>query len=64
MHEATRRMLSVFLRYIDGFESNENVMIICATNRKQDLDPALQSRFSKVINFPYPDLLSRHAIFR
>lgn len=34
MHEATRRMLGVFLRYIDGFESNENVMVICATNRK------------------------------
>ena len=63
MHEATRRVLSVFLRYLDGFESNQDVIVICATNRRSDLDPALQSRFSKVINFPYPDKLSREAIF-
>mmetsp|Transcript_23956 Transcript_23956/g.42429 ORF Transcript_23956/g.42429 Transcript_23956/m.42429 type:complete len:453 (+) Transcript_23956:35-1393(+) len=64
MHEATRRMLSVFLRYIDGFESQEDVLVICATNRRVDLDPALQSRFSKVIYFPYPDQQSRVAIFK
>jgi SpoVK/Ycf46/Vps4 family AAA+-type ATPase len=64
MHEATRRMLSVFLRYIDGFETQEDVLVICATNRREDLDPALQSRFSKVISFPWPDLLSRVAIFK
>ena len=64
MHEATRRVLSVFLRYLDGFESSEEVIVICATNRKSDLDPALQSRFSKVIKFPYPDKHSRAAIFQ
>jgi len=64
MHEATRRLLSVFLRYLDGFESSDEVIVICATNRKQDLDPALQSRFSKVIEFPFPDLQSRVAIFK
>ena len=48
---------------MDGFESNQDVIVICATNRRSDLDPALQSRFSKVINFPYPDKLSREAIF-
>lgn len=63
MHEATRRILSVFLRYLDGFESSDEVIVICATNRKEDLDLALQSRFSKVINFPYPDMHSRSAIF-
>ena len=63
MHEATRRLLSVFLRYLDGFESSEDIIVICATNRKSDLDPALQSRFSKVIKFPYPDLHSREAIY-
>lgn len=63
MHEATRRILSVFLRYLDGFESSEDVIVICATNRKADLDSALQSRFSKIIKFPYPDLPSRIAIF-
>ncbi|CAG9313386.1 unnamed protein product [Blepharisma stoltei] len=63
MHEATRRILSVFLRYLDGFESSDDVIVICATNRKEDLDLALQSRFSKVISFPYPDKHSRSAIF-
>ena len=37
--------------------------MICATNKKSDLDPALQSRFSKIIRFPYPDLYSRIAIY-
>ena len=63
MHEATRRVLSVFLRYLDGFESSDEVIVICATNRKDDLDPALQSRFSKVIKFENPDRYSREAIF-
>ena len=56
--------MSVFLRYLDGFESSQDVIVICATNRKADLDPALQNRFSKVINFPYPDKHSRYAIFK
>ena len=64
MHEATRRMLSVFLRYLDGFDTSDSVLVICATNRRTDLDPALQSRFSKVITFPIPDSHSRVAIFR
>ncbi|KAG2684373.1 hypothetical protein I3760_10G073900 [Carya illinoinensis] len=41
MHEATRRILSVLLRQIDGFEQDKKVVVIAATNRKQDLDPAL-----------------------
>ncbi|PKA50607.1 26S protease regulatory subunit 6B like [Apostasia shenzhenica] len=41
MHEATRRILSVLLRQIDGFEQEKRVVVIAATNRKQDLDPAL-----------------------
>ncbi|KAG0468117.1 hypothetical protein HPP92_017445 [Vanilla planifolia] len=43
MHEATRRILSVLLRQIDGFEQEKRVVVIAATNRKQDLDPALIS---------------------
>ena len=44
MHEVSRRMLSTLLRKIDSFESNNDVMLICATNRKQDLDEAVLSR--------------------
>ena len=45
MHEATRRMLSVLLRRLDGLDASERTALIGATNRKDDLDPALLSRF-------------------
>lgn len=39
MHEATRRILSVLLRRIEGFESGTNgSLVIGATNRRDDLD--------------------------
>jgi ATP-dependent 26S proteasome regulatory subunit len=64
MHEASRRILSTLLRKIDSFESTTNVMLICATNRKQDLDPAMLSRIDLSISFDLPDVQSRAAIFR
>ncbi|OWM83366.1 hypothetical protein CDL15_Pgr012847 [Punica granatum] len=62
MHEATRRILSVLLRQIDGFEQDKKVVVIAATNRKQDLDPALISRFDSMINFGLPDQQNRREI--
>uniref|UniRef100_A0A1J3CUS1 Proteasome-activating nucleotidase n=1 Tax=Noccaea caerulescens TaxID=107243 RepID=A0A1J3CUS1_NOCCA len=62
MHEATRRVLSVLLRQIDGFEQDKKVVVIAATNRKQDLDPALISRFDSMIMFDLPDLQTRQEI--
>ena len=41
MHEATRRLLGVLLRQLDGFKEQSKTVVIGATNRKQDLDPAL-----------------------
>lgn len=36
MHEATRRVLGVLLRHLDGFDStNKRTVVIGATNRKQ-----------------------------
>ena len=32
MHEASRRVLSTLLRKLDGFESNHEILLICATN--------------------------------
>ena len=55
LFEATRRMLSVLLRKIDGIESKKNYITIGATNRKEDIDEALMSRFDTVIDFPLPD---------
>ncbi|KDP20696.1 hypothetical protein JCGZ_21167 [Jatropha curcas] len=62
MHEATRRILSVLLRQIDGFEQDKKVVVIAATNRKQDLDPALISRFDSMITFGLPDEQNRQQI--
>ncbi len=54
MHEATRRLLGVLLRHLDGFETNKRSVVIAATNRKEDLDPALLSRSPFVLP-PYLD---------
>ena len=63
MFEATRRVLSVLLRKIDGFEGSEGVLTIGATNRAEDLDRALLSRFDHRIRFPLPNGAERSAIF-
>ncbi|KMZ61143.1 hypothetical protein ZOSMA_54G00740 [Zostera marina] len=62
MHEATRRLLSVILRQIDGFEQEKKIVVIAATNRKEDLDPALISRFDSMIFFNLPDQKNREEI--
>ena len=54
MHDASRRILGVLLKEIDGFEAS-NVVVIAATNRKRDLDPALLSRFEFGVTFGLPD---------
>ncbi len=65
MHEATRRLLSVLLRHIQGFSSKDNTMIIGATNKKEDLDAALISRFgNNMIEFRLPTEMERAEIFR
>jgi len=64
MFEATRRILSVLLRKLDGIDSAEKTITIGATNRISDLDPALLSRFDQIIRFPYPDETERASIFQ
>ena len=54
MFEATRSLLSVLLRSLDGF-SKRNSLLLAATNRPQDLDRALLSRFEITIHFPLPN---------
>ena len=63
MFEATRRILSVLLRKLDGIDSAEKTLTIGATNRMNDLDSALLSRFDQIIKFPYPNMEERAAIF-
>jgi ATP-dependent 26S proteasome regulatory subunit len=62
MVEATRKLLSVLLRKLDGFEGKPKTITIGATNRKQDLDNALLSRFDKSIFFPLPNRRERASI--
>ncbi|KAG1674686.1 hypothetical protein FOA52_007210 [Chlamydomonas sp. UWO 241] len=61
VHEASRRMLSVLLREMDGFDARRTV-VIGATNRKADLDAALLSRFDMVVTFGLPDEGCRESI--
>ena len=69
MHEASRRMLSVLLRRLDGIEARgahggtAAVTLIAATNRQSDLDSALLSRFDVRVHFPPPEAAARTSIF-
>eukprot|EP01025_Chloroclados_australasicus_P065208 TRINITY_DN885_c0_g1_i1.p1 TRINITY_DN885_c0_g1~~TRINITY_DN885_c0_g1_i1.p1 ORF type:complete len:706 (-),score=89.64 TRINITY_DN885_c0_g1_i1:355-2406(-) len=64
MHEASRRVLSVLLRFIDGFDTEKKTVVIGATNRKQDLDAAMISRFDSIISFDLPDTSTRSEILK
>ena len=61
MHEATRRLLGVLLRQLDGFGPQSKSIVVGATNRRQDLDPALLSRFDASVTFGLPSESNRCA---
>ena len=65
-HEASKRILSVMLRQIDGFNSENGPQstLICATNRKKDLDKAFLSRVDSSIHFGLPCEDSRIKILK
>lgn len=63
MHEASRRILSVLLQKIEGFDSAQKTTLVCATNRKQDLDAAMLSRFGLTIQYDLPSEVARQGIF-
>jgi len=63
MHEATRRVLSVLLQRMEGLEGKSRTTLVAATNRRQDLDPALLSRFGLSLRFDLPNLKARDAVF-
>lgn len=54
LFEATRRMLSVLLQKIEGLGTKDGILTIGATNRSQDIDAALLSRFDTIIEFGLP----------
>jgi cell division protease FtsH len=65
-HDEREQTLNQLLVEMDGFESNEGVIIIAATNRPDVLDPALlrPGRFDRQVVVPRPDVKGREAILK
>ena len=63
-NDEREQTLNQLLVEMDGFESNEGVIIIAATNRKDVLDPALlrPGRFDRQVTVPNPDIKGREKI--
>jgi len=65
-NEEREQTLNQLLAEMDGFSSNEDIIIIGATNRKDVLDQALlrPGRFDRIITVPLPDASSRESILK
>jgi cell division protease FtsH len=65
-HDEREQTLNQLLVEMDGFESNDGVILIAATNRPDVLDPALQrpGRFDRRIVVPRPDVRGRLGILQ
>jgi cell division protease FtsH len=64
-HDEREQTLNQLLVEMDGFESNEGVILVSATNRPDVLDPALlrPGRFDRQVVVPLPDVRGREKIF-
>ena len=65
-HDEREQTLNQLLVEMDGFETNEGVILIAATNRPDVLDPALlrAGRFDRRVVVPRPDIKGREGILR
>ncbi|MEZ5926636.1 MAG: ATP-dependent zinc metalloprotease FtsH [Hyphomicrobiaceae bacterium] len=65
-NDEREQTLNQLLVEMDGFEANEGIILIAATNRPDVLDPALlrPGRFDRQITVPNPDIIGRERILR
>jgi len=65
-HDEREQTLNAILVEMDGFESNDQIIVIAATNRMDVLDPALTrpGRFDRQIQVPLPDIKGRFEILK
>jgi len=65
-HDEREQTLNQLLVEMDGFNANEGVILIAATNRPDVLDPALRrpGRFDREITVDYPDVVGREKILQ
>ncbi len=65
-HDEREQTLNQLLVEMDGFEGNEGVIVMAATNRRDILDPALlrPGRFDREIMVDYPDVKGREEILK
>ena len=65
-HDEREQTLNQMLVEMDGFEGNEGVIVIAATNRPDVLDPALlrPGRFDRQVTVPLPDVRGREQIIK
>ncbi len=65
-HDEREQTLNQLLVEMDGFNENENIIVMAATNRRDILDPALlrPGRFDRQIYVNYPDMKGREEILK
>lgn len=65
-HESSKPLVAQLLTLMDGFDGHDNVVVIAATNRPDDIEPALRrpGRFDWEIEFPTPGQDDRRRILR
>ncbi|HET6428617.1 MAG TPA: ATP-dependent zinc metalloprotease FtsH [Phycisphaerae bacterium] len=65
-HDEREQTLNAILVEMDGFDTNDQVIVIAATNRMDVLDPALTrpGRFDRQVQVPLPDIKGRYEILK